>query len=118
VIEDATFDLDLDEYFVVAEKINRDQLSDYGAPKEFLKRENLPREEDFGIATGNNDDSLDILDQLEKNMFEEETQTAQIEEPNEASQAKNHEETIEKEGDDHEQKEEDVNDLLDELIDS
>ena len=108
MIEDATFDLDLDEYFVVAEKINREHLADYGGPKEFLKRDNLPREEDFGRQADNNDDSLDILDQLEKNMFEDDTPDAQPEATEEPSQAKP----------DEKEKEEDVNDLLDDLIDS
>lgn len=64
VIEDATFNLDLDEYFEVAERIYTTHFVPKGSKPEFLKRDNLPRDEDFGIVSDDDNEDL-IVNQLE-----------------------------------------------------
>lgn len=87
-----------------------------GGPEDFLFRDNLPKEEDYGVTDNKSDDSLDILDQLEKNMFEDETPketnlTTTVAEESQDNTEQTTDDAVKKEEDDA------VNDLLDDLID-
>ncbi|CAI2387607.1 unnamed protein product [Moneuplotes crassus] len=122
VIEDATFDLDLDEYFKIAEEFNKEHLRDKGGQAEFLKRENLPKEEVYGADSEKSDD---MLDELEKDIFGDTedakeqssvSETANTDKQDEAEVKVDEEKPEQEENTEEKEAAEDVDDLLDDLL--
>ena len=79
-----------------------------------MKRDNLPKEEDFGIVH-DDDDEDKIVNQLEKDLFEEEKVVEETQESENKPQEEVKQEETKVESQDK-QDDDDVDDLLDELI--
>ncbi len=98
----------------MAEEFNKEHLRDKGGQVEFLKRENLPREEVYGAQSEKSDD---MLDELEKDIFGDSEEKKEEEQPKEKEVAVEKDETDDKEKDEGTKEEtDDVDDLLDDLI--
>lgn len=78
-----------------------------------MKRDNLPKEEDFGIVH-DDDDEDKIVNQLEKDLFEEEKVVKETQESENKPQEEVKQEETKVESQD--KQDDDVDDLLDELI--